>query len=73
MKAAFNLHTYLLAKRTALLNIATNCLRAVYSHLLDKRIRSYTESGRKYGYDACAGLLTYLKHEEDHLDKGPAP
>lgn len=43
------------------------CCRFVFNHYLDRRINTYKETGKTFGYSACATDLTQLKMQDSSI------
>lgn len=64
---AFKYRIYPNAEQTILLAKTFGCVRFVYNHFLDQRIKAYEIDDKFISYNSCANSLVSLKEEKDFL------
>lgn len=64
MEKAYKFRLYPNAEQEELLTKTFGCVRFVYNHYLDKRIKTYQANKTTMNYNACCADLTKLKQEK---------
>lgn len=63
---AFKFRIYPNAEQTVQLSKTFGCVRFVYNHWLDRKIRQYEEDKTTVTYTKCAGEMAELKKKEEY-------
>lgn len=66
MEKAFKYRIYPNKKQKQILAETFGCVRFIYNHYLDKRIKLYKSDKESFGYSKCSQDLTQLKKQEEY-------
>ena len=61
MEKAYKFRIYPNKTQESLLQKTFGCVRFVYNHFLDRRIKAYEQNKKNIGYNECSKELTQLK------------
>ena len=67
MEKAYKFRIYPNKTQESLLQKTFGCVRFVYNHFLDRRIKAYEQNKKNIGYNECSKELTQLKKEKKWL------
>ncbi|RGO63215.1 transposase, partial [Hungatella hathewayi] len=66
MEKAFKYRIYPNKKQKQILAETFGCVRFIYNHYLNKRIKLYKSDKESFGYSKCSQDLTQLKKQEEY-------
>ena len=66
---AYKFRIYPNAEQRVLLGKTFGCVRLVYNHYLEKKTKTYEETGKSLSYTKCAADLVVLKKEKTFLQE----
>ena len=64
MEKAYKFRIYPNKTQESLLQKTFGCVRFIYNHFLDRRIKAYEQNKKTIGYNECSKELTQLKKEK---------
>ena len=67
MEKAYKFGIYPNKTQECLLQKTFGCVRFIYNHFLDRRIKAYEQNKKTIGYNECSKELTQLKKEKKWL------
>ena len=67
MEKAYKFRIYPNKTQETLLQKTFGCVRFIYNHFLDKRIKAYEQNKKTISYNECSKELTQLKKEKKWL------
>ena len=67
MEKAYKFRIYPNKTQESLLQKTFGCVRFIYNHFLDRRIKAYEQNKKNIGYNECSKELTQLKKEKKWL------
>ena len=67
MEKAYKFRIYPNKTQESLLQKTFGCVRFIYNHFLDRRIKAYEQNKKTIGYNECSKELTQLKKEKKWL------
>ena len=67
MEKAYKFRIYPNKTQETLLQKTFGCVRFIYNHFLDRRIKAYEQNKKTIGYNECSKELTQLKKEKKWL------
>ena len=67
MEKAYKFRIYPNKTQECLLQKTFGCVRFIYNHFLDRRIKAYEQNKKTIGYNECSKELTQLKKEKKWL------
>ena len=67
MEKAYKFRIYPNKTQENLLQKTFGCVRFIYNHFLDRRIKAYEQNKKNIGYNECSKELTQLKKEKKWL------
>ena len=67
MERAYKFRIYPNKTQECLLQKTFGCVRFIYNHFLDRRIKAYEQNKKTIGYNECSKELTQLKKEKKWL------
>ena len=67
MEKAYKFRIYPNKTQECLLQKTFGCVRFIYNHFLDRRIKSYEQNKKTISYNECSKELTQLKKEKKWL------
>ena len=67
MERAYKFRIYPNKTQESLLQKTFGCVRFIYNHFLDKRIKAYEQNKKTISYNECSKELTQLKKEKKWL------
>ena len=68
MEKAYKFRIYPNKTQECLLQKTFGCVRFIYNHFLDRRIKAYEQNKKTISYNECSKELTQLKKEKKWLN-----